>query len=432
MTRDRVDTARHGAPRSGWGLVVLLAVTATAAYIGRVNITIAGALVMEEFHLTQVQMGPVFSAFLAGYTLCMLPGGLLADRWGTRRVIARISWGWALVTALQAAVGIGPLGGSAAAVLASFIGLRFLMGVLAAPTYPAAVHGVAAWIPPSSHAFANGLVIGSVGLGSAIAPALVGAVMVRWNWRLAMLATAVPSLIMAAWWLTVRPPAPDGARVEPAIRPAQVPGRDRLRGVTALLRTPGFLPLTLSYSLQGYVGYIFVFWFYLYLVQVRHFDLLQGAAVASLSWVFSTVAIPLGGAISDRLVRSRLGPAWGRRLVPMIGMGGSGLFIAIGAHTADPYLAAASLAIATSLVLCVEGPYWSTMAGLAGAQSGTGGGIMNTGCNVAGLLSPVVTPWLGALVGWEPALHVAAALSAIAAALWFWIDPAPDPQTGSA
>ena len=88
---------------------MLLAVTATAAYLCRVNITIAGALVMEEFHLTQVQMGPVFSAFLAGYTLCMLPGGLLADRWGTRRIIARIAWGWVIVTALQAAVGLGPV-----------------------------------------------------------------------------------------------------------------------------------------------------------------------------------------------------------------------------------------------------------------------------------------------------------------------------------
>ena len=161
------SAAGHGGAR--WGLVVLAAVTATAAYLCRVNITIAGTLVMQEFSLTQVQMGPVFSAFLAGYTLCMLPGGLLADRWGTRRIIARIAWGWAVVTALQAAVGLGPTASGATAVLGSFIVLRFLMGVLAAPTYPAAVHGVSSWVPASSHALANGLVIGSVGLGSAIA-----------------------------------------------------------------------------------------------------------------------------------------------------------------------------------------------------------------------------------------------------------------------
>jgi hypothetical protein len=43
-----------------------------------------------------------------------------------------------------------------------------------------------------------------------------------------------------------------------------------------------FVLLTLSYSLQGYVGYIFVFWFYPYLVDVRHFNLLRGALFGSL------------------------------------------------------------------------------------------------------------------------------------------------------
>ena len=415
-----------------WGLVVLLAATATAAYLCRVNISIAGALVMQEFGLTQVQMGRVFSAMLAGYTLFMLPGGLLADRWGARRTVALLAWGWVVVTVLQAAVGLGAMGTSTVAVLVAFVVLRFVMGALAAPTYPASVHGVARWIPPSAHGFANGLVIGSVGLGSAIAPMLVSTVMVHWNWRLAMIVSAVPSLVMAVWWLAVRDPLRNSPSSPVSSTPA-VPVRapERSRVVGRLLRTPGFPLLTLSYSLQGYVGYIFVTWFYLYLVQVRHFDLVQGAVVSSLPWVLSIVSIPLGGVISDRLVRGRLGPRWGRRLVPIVGMGGSGVFIAIGAHTEHAYVAAFSLAIATALVLSVEGPFWTTMTGLAGERSGTGGGIMNTGCNVGGLLSPMVTPWLGATIGWEPALHLAAVSSVVAALLWFGIAPATPADAAS-
>ena len=41
-----------------------------------------------------------------------------------------------------------------------------------------------------------------------------------------------------------------------------------------------FLLLTLSYTLQGYVGYIFVFWFYTYLVEVRHFDLMASTRLS--------------------------------------------------------------------------------------------------------------------------------------------------------
>jgi ACS family glucarate transporter-like MFS transporter len=408
-----------------WGLVLLLAATATAAYLCRVNISVAGALVMEEYGLTQVQMGRVFSAFLLGYTLFMLPGGLLADTWGARRTLAVLAWGWVAVTVLQAGVASGRSGGSALAVLAMLMALRFVMGVLASPTYPAAVQGVARWIPPSAHGLANGLVIGSVGLGSAIAPPFITAVMVPWGWRVAMIASALPALLIAIVWLFVREPRPSPAPVEAeTIRPPRTAGESHAHVVRRLLRVPGFLLLTLSYTLQGYVGYIFIFWFYLYLVQVRHFTLVESAAISSLPWVLSTISIPLGGVVSDRLVQSRLGTVWGRRLVPIVGMGGAGVFISIGAHTTNAWVAALSLAIATALVLSVEGPFWTTVAGIAGARSGTGGAIMNTGCNLGGLVSPMLTPILGEMFGWEPALHVAALLSILAAVAWFWISPA--------
>ncbi len=57
------------------GLVGLLALTASAAYLARVNLSVAGTLLMPEFGLSQVQLGRVFSAFLAGYTFFMAPAG---------------------------------------------------------------------------------------------------------------------------------------------------------------------------------------------------------------------------------------------------------------------------------------------------------------------------------------------------------------------
>lgn len=184
------------------------------------------------------------------------------------------------------------------------------------------------------------------------------------------------------------------------------------------LRSLSFVLLTLSYTLQGYVGYIFVFWFYLYLVDVRHFDLLRGAAWSSLPWLLSIVAIPLGGWISDRV-----GGVWGRRAVPIAGLCGGALFLAAGAHAANAVLAAVCLAVSTALVLCTEGPFWATMMETAGARSGAGGGIMNMGSNVGGLISPMLTPILAGWLGWENALHLAAALSGVGGLLWLGIRP---------
>ena len=152
--------------------------------------------------------------------------------------------------------------------------------------------------------------------------------MVRWGWRASMVAWPCPR-----WWPgwsgsscgncrarrrgphprrtsqrgpRVRPAGQPLRRTEPARPPPRrVPHQDRLGCPEALAL------LTASYSLQGYVGYIFVFWFYLYLVQVRHFDLLRGAFLSSLPWVLSIVSIPLGGVVSDRLARGRHGPGLG-------------------------------------------------------------------------------------------------------------------------
>jgi ACS family glucarate transporter-like MFS transporter len=188
--------------------------------------------------------------------------------------------------------------------------------------------------------------------------------------------------------------------------------------------TRSFVLLTASYTLQGYVGYIFVFWFYLYLVQERHFDLLRGALLGSLPWILTIVSVPLGGIVSDRLAAR--GGAWRRRVVPMLGLVGAGAFIVVGAHTANPWTAALSLAGATGLVMCVEGPFWATMTGLSSGRAGRAGGIMNMGCNIGGLVSPALTPFLAARVGWEAALYVAAALSVAGGLLWLGIEPAQE------
>lgn len=412
--------------RTPWPIVALLCATATASYICRVNVSTAGLLLMNEFGITQVGMGRVFSAFLLGYALFQIPAGVLADHWGARRVLALAAWLWVAVTAMQTVVGLGPLRSTAAVALAAFMVWRFLLGIMEAPTYPGAAQGVSRWIFPKYQGRANGIVIASIGLGSAVAPPLVSNVMVCWGWRVALLVSAVPALVIAIAWLWVPEPRPATAMVKD----------DRLNQApcgpasVAALRTSSFALLTLSYTLQGYVGYIFVSWFYIYLVQERHFGLITGAWMSSLPWILSIVSIPLGGLVSDRLAAGTLGPAWGRRIVPILGMALSGILISLGAHTQSAMVAAIALALATALVLCVEGPFWAMMMRLAGASSGTAGGIMNMGSNLGGLISPALTPVLAAHIGWENALHVAAGLSLFAAGLWIGVRPvcAPAPH----
>jgi len=408
--------------RQPWTLVVMLMATATASYISRVNVSTAGPLIMEEFGLTQVQMGTVFSAFLLGYVLFQIPAGLLADRWGAAKLLTWASICWFVMTLV--ALLLVPRGGVMSLVsgFSLFLFLRFLLGITSSPTYPGSAKGVSQWIDPPFQARANGIVLASIGLGSALAPLIVSYVMVRSGWRTAMAISVIPAGLVAMVWVMKRKKWGDKVYVAPSIPQATVSSASS-KG----LFDRSFILLTISYALQGYVGYIFVSWFYLYLVQERKFDLLSGAWMSSLPWVLTILAVPLGGWLTDRFAAGRPGQAWGRRIVPMVGLGLSGILISVGAHTSDAVTAAIALAGATALVLSVEGPFWSMMQRLSRHRSGRAGGIMNTGSNLGGFISPVLTPWIASKIGWENALHVAAALALIGAALWLGVDGCEEP-----
>lgn len=376
---------------SPWRVVSWLAFTATASYLCRVNISVTGGMIMRELGFSQQTMGQVFSAFLAGYALCQIPAGMLADRFGAARTLAVAALCWVAATMI---IGVGSLPWMLAG--------RLLLGVAEAPTFPAAAQAISRRVSEASRGRANGIVVAAIGVGSAIAPPLLTLLMTRFGWRAALALSSIPAGIASAVWFVWK----SERRAESVMPVSGSP----------LPRSRSFVLLTLSYSLQGYVGYIFVFWFYLYLTDVRHFDLLRGAIFGSLPWLLSIVSIPLGGVLYDRSGERR-------RWIPIAGLGGSGILIAFGAYAANAYLAAACLALATALVLSVEGPFWATMTALAGPHSGAAGGAMNMGSNLGGLISPALTPVLAAVIGWPGALLVSAALAIVAAALWFGISP---------
>jgi ACS family glucarate transporter-like MFS transporter len=391
-----------GQVKTRWNLVALLSATATASYLSRVNVSVAGVMMRDEFGLSQEALGALFSAFTFSYALFQIPGGMLVDRFGAKRVLAVATLCWVVCTGVLAA---------ARNTAMIFVG-RLLLGVFEAPTFPSSGQAVGRWLPASLHGRANGFVIAAVGFGSAIAPPLITSIMVPYGWRTALMISAIPPLLLSILWMRFRTPPEEEAVTKEA-------GHGTMKSLS-------FILLTISYTLQGYVGYIFVFWFYTYLVDVRHFDLMRSAWLSSLPWLMSIVSIPAGGASSDWLVM-RYGLKRGRRIVPIIGFTLSAAFLSIGAHTSNPYVAAVSLAFATAFILCAEGTYWATMSELSGSNSGAAGGVMNCGSNIGGFISPALTPVIATAFGWENALHTASAVSIAAGVLWFAIDASEKP-----
>ncbi len=407
-------------------LVGLLVMVASTAYLARVDMTIVAPRLMEEFHLSQQQMGEVFSAFLVGYTAFQVPSGWLADRVRTWSLFLGLALCWALVTAATAAIGLRQLGATLAPLPALLL-LRGAFGVFAAPTYPAAGRAIAVSLPPHLHGRANGVVLASIGIGSALTPILLGPVSVRWGWRPALLEAAALAALSALVWWAMAPGSITQRSARASVVATSLGNATRkspLQNATVNWPSPlgqrSFWCLTASYTLQGYVGYVFIFWTYLYLAQVRHFDLMKAAWLTTLPWICSLVAIPLGGFLSDLAAR-RWGATWGRRAVPIPALLLSSALLALGARAETAAVAVASLALSTALVLSTEGPFWASMNQLAGPRSGTAGGVMNFGSNLGGMVSPVLTPWLASRLGWGMALTLTALVAVLSGLLWMGV-----------
>src|SRR2546425_11760344 len=93
-----------------WLLICWMFVISAIAFLDRVNISIAGHSIEQEFRVDHIRLGWVFSAFGLGYALFQPLGGRLADLFGPRKVLALGTIWWAVFTSLTAFVPAGFVG----------------------------------------------------------------------------------------------------------------------------------------------------------------------------------------------------------------------------------------------------------------------------------------------------------------------------------
>jgi ACS family glucarate transporter-like MFS transporter len=406
-----------------WILVVWMFVISAVAYLDRVNISIAGKAIAAEFHLTNLQIGYVFSAFLLGYALFQIPGGRLVDFLGPRRVLAAGVLWWGLFTALTALV---PTGLNIS--LGLFVLVRFLLGSGESVVYPACNRTIAKWIPVSERGIANGIIFAGVGFGAGVTPLLVTWIILHWGWRWSFWMSAIIGLLTgAAWYLLAR----DDPQQHPWVSDAEknwisqsldAPAKKSHLKWRTLLSNRNVLALSISYFTYGYSAYIFFTWFFLYLVDVRGVNLKTSAFYSMLPFIAMTVGSITGGLISDFVTR-RFGPRLGRSGIAVIGMLLAAVFIALGSHAQNIQFASLILAGGAGALYLSQSSFWSATADLGGVYAGSVSSMMNMGNQIGGAITASLTPLIASHFGWNTSFAVAAALCVIGAAAWIVFDP---------
>jgi len=420
-----VDTPTTSPSRIRWLILALLFLISVVTYIDRVNISVTAREMMPAYGMTDQQMGWVFSAFVVGYALFQIPGGWLADRWGVRVVLTVALLWWSICTTLTAIAAVSWLV-SLFGIVGALMLVRFCLGIGEAVALPAFNRAVTNWFPADARGFGIGIAIGGIGLGSAMTPPIAAWVMVNWGWQTVFYLASLLGIGMGLlWWFLSRnhphehPWVHANTQTPPTYGPAIVNTAVPWR---TFGRTPTVWWLVVSYSCLGYVAYVYLSWFYLYLVNVREFDVLRGGLYASLPFLAMLAFCPLGGWVTDRLA-ARYGLTTGRVVAGITGMILAGLAIALGGVVDSPYLAIASLSLGAGWLYFTVGAYWASTTDLSKTHAGTLSGLMNTGANIGGAISPTLTPWLAHQWGWPVSLGVAAAVAILGGVLWLKIDP---------
>ena len=408
-----------------WRLYGLLLVVVTLTFIDRFNMNVAAKYIQQEFALSDIEIGSLLSAFALGYALFQAPGGWLGDRFGARRVLTGAIVWWSLFTALTAAApdlaGVFPVG-------VAFWVVRFLIGVGEGPALPCTNKMIGRWMAVPERARGSSLFLVAVGIGGAFTPPAIAWGMTHFGWRASFVACGALGIAVAALWQwqsTETPGAHPGVNAEelayiqahrtPALEAGPFPWR-------RLFSSTSIPALVIANFLLGYVTYIFYTWFFLYLVNVRKLPVMAGSYWSTVPFLAILVGAPLGGFVSDNMVR-RLGHPWGRRVPVGLAAGTSCVLLLIGSRMEDPYVAIGLLAVAAGCNSVAAVSSWALPNDLSERYAGTLAGVLNTCTNLGGALSPVLTPYLAGRFGWVAALDFAAGSMLCVGLLWMLVHP---------
>jgi ACS family glucarate transporter-like MFS transporter len=383
-------------------VVAMLFALAVISYFDRTVLSIAAPTIMREHGLSETQMGWVLSAFLWSYALFQIPGGRWSDRFGPRATLTGMAAGSGLFTALMAA----------ASSVTGFFALRLGFGVATAPLFPAVNKTNAALSSPPQRGLVQGLVASGAGLGAALSPLAV-TWMIGWSgWRAAF--AIAGGITMAAAWVWWRAADTD-------MRSAIVPKASWRK----LARNRNLAWLTVGFTLLDYYEYIFFYWIFYYLGEVRKLPANESAWYTTMLFLTWLVMTPLGGWYADALSR-RWGRHRGMRAAAVSTLLASAVALYAGVGSTQTLPAVALMSLAFGLAACADVNFWASTIEVMGDEAGAAGGILNAGGNLGGAVAPVLTPYIASKFGWEWGLYFGSAMAIGGAAVWLFIRPNND------
>ncbi|WAH61371.1 MFS transporter [Pseudomonas silvicola] len=294
-------------------------------YVDRATLSIAAPSMRAQLGFDAVTMGIAFSAFGWAYTMMQIPGGIVLDRYGSRKVLGASLIIWSALTFLQGYVDL-----FSSAIVVLFI-LRFLMGVAESPAFPANNRLTVMWFPRHERGLATAVFQSAQYFALAAFTPLMVVLLNQFGWQHVFFWTGGAGILIGlVWFKTVHEPRQDRrvnqAELDYIEAGGGLPGLGeektpfswkRIKAVGANRMMVG---IYLGQFCLTSISWFYLTWFPTYLVEAKGMTMLKVGLVAAIPPIAGCLGGVVGGAWSDWMLRKQFSLTAARKLPIICGL----------------------------------------------------------------------------------------------------------------
>ncbi|MFD0796551.1 MFS transporter [Maribacter chungangensis] len=391
-------------------------------YVDRICISVAKEPISEAMGLSDKQMGWVLAAFSLGYAFFQTPSGILADRFGPRKILAVIVSIWSLFTALT----------GLAFNFISLLIVRFLFGAGEAGAFPGMSRAIYSWIPLKERGIVTGINFSGSRLGAAFALPAVAWMIDSFGWRTTFFILGAIGVLWAiAWFVFFRDNPEDHKGISEVEKEFILSTRqDRETAISkekihfgSLLKSKNMWLAMGQYFCSNFTFFFALTWLFPHIKSEYGLTTVEAGFYTALPLVFGAFGNWFSGWLIDSIFKkghwnkSRIFPASLGFLFAAIGLFGS-IYMdnAIGAIL---FLSLAIFGADMTLP-----PSWAFCVDIGKKHAGAVSGTMNMAGNIGAFITALLFPYLLAWTGTTTLFFIiGAALNLLAIVLWYNMKP---------
>lgn len=391
-------------------------------YIDRICISVAKEPISDALDLSDKQMGWVLAAFSLGYAFFQTPSGVLADRYGPRKILTSIVVIWSGFTALTGAVWN----------FVSLLIVRFLFGAGEAGAFPGMSRAIYSWIPLKERGLVTGINFSGSRLGAAFALPVVAWLINDFGWRTTFLILGVIGVLWAiCWYMLFRDDPEEHRGISDKEKKFIVATRqDRETSKTTekidfgtLIRSKNMWLAMGQYFCSNFTFFFALTWLFPHIKSEYQLETIEAGFYTAVPLVFGAFGNWFSGWLIDSIFKN--GEWDGSRIFPA----SLGFVLAAVGLLGSIYMDSALGAI-IFLSIAIFGadmtlpPSWAFCVDIGKKHSGAVSGTMNMAGNIGAFITALLFPYLLAWTGTTTLFFVVGAiLNIMAVVMWYNMKP---------